>query len=87
MKLHYGCAMARQTIEIRADELGETLASHLSEIPSPSERVRVTVESMPDYSDVPDDILENQKEGLRSRMASGDRATDEEVKSLFNKWA
>ncbi len=79
--------MTRQIVEIRADELGESLVSHLSEKPVPSERVRVTVESVPDYSEVSDDVLKSQKSGLKSRMVADGRATDEEVDGLRAKWA
>ncbi len=78
--------MARQTFEIRADELGEALTAQLADKPVPSERIRVTVETVPDYSDIPADILESQRKGLQSRLKSNDRATDEEVDGLFRKW-
>ena len=77
--------MTRQTVEIRADELGEALTAHLTEKPVPTERVRVTVETVPDYSEIPTDILESQRRGLRSRIVPGDRATDEEVDGFFRK--
>jgi len=77
--------MSRQTVDIPAAQLGDDLTAALDDKPDPAQKVRVMVEPVPDYADVPDDILESQRRGLRERMKPGDRASDAEVEAVFEK--
>ena len=78
--------MSRQTVDIPAAQLGDGLTAALAEKPHPDQKGRVTVEPVPDYSDIPDDILESQRRGLGERMADGDRAGEAEVRAVFGRW-
>jgi hypothetical protein len=79
------------SFRIKVRDLPPEQAARLETPLDPDREVEVTIEEVPDFSDVPPDILESQIEGLRERMATDDIATDdiatdEEVEAFFGQW-
>jgi len=71
---------------IKVRDLPPEQAAKLVPTLGPDREVEVTIEEVPDFSDVPPDILQSQIEGLNERLANEDIASDEEVEAFFSKY-
>ena len=79
----YDNAMSTHRMQVR--DLPPEFAAKLDKKTPPDREIEVTLEEVPDYSDVPDEVLEAQRKGIRSRMTAGDRASPKEVQEIFKK--
>lgn len=77
--------MNKVSFRIKARDLPPEQAARLESPLHPDDDVEVTIEEVTDFSDVPQDILDSQIEGLRERMETEDWATDEEVEAAFKR--
>ena len=78
--------MNKVSFRIKARDLPPEQAARLEVPLDPDDDVEVTIEEVTDFSDVPQDILDSQYEGLLERMETDDIATEEEVEAVFRKW-
>lgn len=84
--LIYISGMNKVSFRIKARDLPPEQAAKLAPSLGPDCEVEVTIEEVPDFSDVPPDILQSQIEGLSERLANEDIAPDEEVEAFFSKY-
>lgn len=78
--------MNKVSFRIKARDLPPEQAAKLAPTLGPDCEVEVTIGEVPDFSDVPPDILQSQIEGLQERMETEDWATEEEVEAFFAKY-
>jgi len=84
--LVYIMVMNAVSFRIKVRDLPPEQAAKLVPTLGPDREVEVTIEEVPDFSDVPPDILQSQIEGLSERLANEDIASDEEVEAFFSKY-
>ena len=65
------------SFRIKVRDLPPEQAAKLAPTLGPDREVEVTIEEVPDFSDVPPDILQSQIEGLQERMVTENWATEE----------
>jgi hypothetical protein len=75
------------SFRIKVRDLPPEQAAKLAPTLGPDREVEITIEEVPDFSDVPPDILQSQIEGLKERLETFEPATDEEVEAFFAKYS